>query len=130
MPHCILTVDDAKALRLMVEKALLPFDCEATESANGFNGFFAIERARPDLILLDINMPVMDGLEMLLRLKRTPEIANIPVIMLASPADKAVIPSLPERGAVGVLMKPFNEEALLQAIQRVMPLKKRKGGKS
>lgn len=123
MRHIILTVDDAKALRSLVAQALAPFACDAHEAANGFNGFFAIERARPDLILLDINMPVMDGLEMLSRLKGTPEIADIPVIMMASPADRAVLPTLTERGANGVLMKPFNAETLLKEIGRVLPLK-------
>ena len=119
----ILTVDDAKALRLLVEKALGAFDCETTEAANGFNGFFAIERARPDLILLDISMPVMDGLEMLRRLKATPEVADIPVIMLASRADHAVLPELAAMGAHGTLMKPFNEATLLEKVQGVLQLK-------
>ena len=90
----ILTVDDSKALRIFVQKALNGFDCEVCEAANGFNAFFSIERARPDLILLDISMPVMDGVEMLRRLKITPEIQAIPVVMLASPADHVVIPRL------------------------------------
>jgi CheY-like chemotaxis protein len=119
----ILTVDDAKAVRLLVEKALAPFNCETTEAANGFNAFYAIERARPDLILLDISMPVMDGLEMLERLKGTPEIADIPVIMLTSRADHAVIPQLPAMGARDTLMKPFNEAALVAKIQGVLKLK-------
>jgi len=119
----ILTVDDAKAVRLLVARALEPFDCEATEAANGFNGFFAIERARPDLILLDISMPVMDGLEMLRRLKITPEIADIPVIMLTSRADHAIIPELAGRGARDTLMKPFNEAAVLEKIRGVLKLK-------
>jgi CheY-like chemotaxis protein len=126
MRPTILTVDDAKALRLLVEKALAPFECEATEAANGFNGFFAIERARPDLILLDISMPVMDGIEMLRRLKITPELADIPVIVMASRADHAIIPELPSRGALDVLMKPFTEAALLEKIQGVLALKPRK----
>lgn len=126
MRPIILTVDDAKAVRLLVERALAPFDCETTEAANGFNGFFAIERARPSLILLDISMPVMDGLEMLRRLKITPEIADIPVIVLASRADHAVLPELPTRGACGTLMKPFTEAALLASVQGVLKLKPRK----
>ena len=123
MRPTILTVEDAKSLRQFVEQTLAAFDCEVTEAANGFNGFFAIERARPDLILLDINMPVMDGLEMLRRLKITPEIADIPVIMLASRADHAVLPELPALGAVGVLMKPFDGPTLLAAIGKVLKLK-------
>src|SRR4051812_4051086 len=105
----ILTVDDSKALRLLVAKALGPFDCEATEAANGFNAFFAIERARPDLILLDVAMPVMNGVDMLERLKDTPELADIPVLMLTSPTDHAVMGEITALGASGTMMKPFNE---------------------
>jgi len=119
----ILTVDDAKAVRLLVEKVLTPFQCDATEAANGFNGFYAIERARPDLILLDVAMPVMDGLEMLERLKGTPEIADIPVIMLTSRADHAVMGQSKELGALDHLLKPFGEADLLAKIQSVVKLK-------
>lgn len=125
MRPTILTVDDSKALRLLVANLLQPFDCEPTESANGFNAFFAIESARPDLILLDVNMPVMDGVETLTRLKASPELADIPVIMLASPADHAVIPQLPALGAAVVVMKPFTPAALLEQIQARVKLKLR-----
>ena len=123
MRPTILTVDDAKALRLMIEKALGAFECEVTEATNGYNAFFAIERARPDLILLDIAMPVMDGIETLRRLKEAPELADIPVIMLTSRADHMVIPQLPALGAADSLMKPFNEAALLEKIRGVLKLK-------
>jgi CheY-like chemotaxis protein len=119
----ILTVDDSKALRLFIAKALSPFDCEADEASNGFNAFFAIERTRPDLILLDVLMPVMEGWETLRRLKGAPELADIPVIMLTSPADRPLVPELLTMGAAGTLMKPFNETALLDAIRGVIKLK-------
>src|SRR3954468_11979893 len=106
MRPIILTVDDAKAVRDLVEKVLLPFDCEVTSATNGYNAFFAIEKARPHLVLLDISMPVMDGIETLSRLKGAPEIADIPVIMLTSRADHRVVPQLPSLGAKDTLMKP------------------------
>lgn len=123
MRTTILTVDDSKALRLFVQQALGAFDCEACECSNGYNAFFAIERVRPDLILLDVTMPVMDGVETLTRLKESPELRAIPVIMLTSPADHAVMSRLMELGAAGTLMKPFNEASLLEKIHRVLPLK-------
>ena len=119
----ILTVDDSKGLRLFVQKALGAFDCEATEASNGYNAFFAIERARPQLILLDVSMPVMDGVETLTRLKTAPELRDIPVLMLTSPADHAVMVRLTTLGASGTLMKPFNEAALLDKIRLVLDLK-------
>ena len=118
----ILTVDDSKALRLFVEKALGAFDCAVRETSNGYNAFFAIERVRPDLILLDVAMPVMDGVETLTRLKGAPELSTIPVIMLTSPADHAVLPRLTGLGAAGILQKPFNEAALVEKIRGVLEL--------
>ncbi|AOS45315.1 Sporulation initiation phosphotransferase F [Lacunisphaera limnophila] len=119
----ILTIDDSKALRLFIAKALANFQCDTDEASNGFNAFFAIERARPDLILLDVLMPVMEGWETLRRLKAAPELADIPVIMLTSPADRPLIAELLTMGAAGTVMKPFNEAALLEAIKPVLKLK-------
>jgi CheY-like chemotaxis protein len=123
MRRTILTVDDSKGLRLFVEKALGAFDCDVREATNGYNAFFAIESARPDLILLDVSMPIMDGVETLTRLKAAPELQAIPVIMLASPADHTVIPQLTTLGASGILLKPFNETALIGKIGSVLELK-------
>ena len=123
MRPTILTVDDAKAVRVLVEKVLGSFDCNVTDATNGFNAFFSIESARPDLILLDISMPIMGGVETLRRLKAAPELAAIPVIMLTSRADHTVVPLLPKMGAIGHLMKPFDEPALLEAIRGVLKLK-------
>lgn len=127
MRPSVLIVDDSKALRIFVTKALGTFDCEVDEASNGFNAFFAIERARPDLILLDVLMPVMEGVETLRRLKVTPELADIPVIMLTSPADRPLLPELMSMGAASTLMKPFDETALLEAIRssiRLKPIKR------
>ena len=123
MRPTILTVDDSKGLRLMVAKALSAFACEVTEASNGYNAFFAIAQTRPDLILLDVSMPVMDGIETLTRLKAAPELSAIPVIMLTSPADHAVMARLTKLGASGTLMKPFNEAALVEKVRGVLKLK-------
>jgi CheY-like chemotaxis protein len=122
MRPTILTVDDAKAVRTLVENTLAGFDCELTTATNGFEAFFAIERGRPNLILLDVSMPIMGGVETLRRLKATPELADIPVIMLTSRADHTVVPLLPKMGAVGNVLKPFDKATLLAAIQNVLRL--------
>ncbi len=122
----ILTVDDARTVRQLAQKALRAFDCDTSEATNGYNAFFAIERARPDLILLDVSMPIMDGVETLTRLKSAPELAAIPVIMLTSRADHALLPQLTTLGASGMLLKPFNEAMLLEKIRAVLPLKSAK----
>jgi CheY-like chemotaxis protein len=118
----ILTVDDAKAVRLLAGRALAPFDCDFAEAPNGFNALFAMERALPDLILLDVNMPTMGGLEMLTMMRTNPALRGIPVIMLTSPADHAVLPKLTALGIHGHLQKPFNESALVEKIRGVLSL--------
>ncbi len=122
MRPTILTVDDAKAVRLLAEKALRPFACQTAEASNGYNALFAMEKALPDLILLDVSMPIMNGLEMLEMLKSKPELAAIPVIMLTSPADHTVAGRIAELGVAGTLVKPFSEAQLLAAVQAVLPL--------
>lgn len=126
----ILTVDDSKVLRKVIAQALAPFDCDVTEAANGFNALFTMERERPDLILLDVAMPVMDGVYFLERVKSAPEISDIPVIMMTSPADHKLIPTLPELGAAAYVVKPFKPEALLELIRRYVTLKPAKTPKA
>lgn len=116
-------MDDSKVLRSFIEKTLKPFSCDVCEATNGFNAFFAIERARPDLVLLDVNMPVMDGVEALTRMRSTPELQDIPVIMLTSPADHAVLDKLTALKADGLLVKPFNADALIEKIRSILDLK-------
>ena len=119
----ILTVDDAKTVRLLAAKALSGFDCEVTEATNGYNALFAMERALPRLILLDVSMPIMGGLEMLTMMKSNPTLKQIPVIMLTSRADHAILSQLTALGANDILQKPFNEAALLGKIRGVLDLK-------
>jgi len=118
----ILAVDDAKAVRIIAQKALSAFNCDVNEATNGFNALFTMEQAMPDLILLDVNMPVMDGIEMLTLLKSKPELQKIPVIMLTSPADHAVMNQIKTLGVSSTLMKPFNEATLLEKIRSVLTL--------
>ena len=61
----ILTVDDSKTVRIIVRKAFKSFDCDVLEAQNGVEGLAMAAKQTPDIILLDITMPVMDGVEML-----------------------------------------------------------------
>lgn len=126
----ILAVDDSKTVRLIAQKALSEFDCEVSEATNGFNALFTMERALPDLILLDVSMPVMDGLEMLSLLKSKPALQAIPVIMLTSPADHAIGKRLAALAVAGIVMKPFTAAALVEKIRSVLELNPLKPGRA
>lgn len=118
----ILAVDDAKGMRLLVQRVLAPFDCSIVEATNGYNALFAMERAMPDLILLDVNMPIMGGLEMLTLMRSNPTLKAVPVIMLTSPADHAIMDQLAALGTHGHLMKPISPDALLEEIRNAIDL--------
>jgi len=123
MPIPILIIDDSKAVRLIAIKALAPFDCVVHEATNGFTGLFALERTEANLLLIDANMPTMDGVEMLTMLKSHPELRLIPVIMMVSSTDHKVLPKIAELGVNGLLKKSFTPAELIAAIKAVVPLK-------
>jgi CheY-like chemotaxis protein len=121
-PH-ILVVDDSKAVRLIAQKALAPFDCDVGEATNGFTALFAMERKLPDLLLLDVSMPTMDGLEMLEMMRANPQLGSLPVIMMVSSTDHKVLPKIVALGVSAQVKKPFTDAALAEAVCAVLKLK-------
>lgn len=119
----ILTVDDSKTIRLIVGKAFKPFDCDVFEAANGVEGLAVAARERPDLIILDLTMPIMDGVEMLSKLKSNPELKSMPVIMLTAEAGRENVVKIAKLGVRDYLVKPFREEVLVERVGRVIDLK-------
>jgi two-component system cell cycle response regulator len=127
MPLKILSVDDSRTIRLIVAKAFRPYDVILIESNNGEEGLVAAAREKPDLILLDITMPVMDGITMLAKLKGDSALKAIPVIMLTAEADREKVVQIARMGARGYLVKPFKEDRLIEAVVRIFSLPKRAG---
>ena len=121
-PH-ILVVDDSKAVRLIAQKALALFDCDVGEATNGYTALFAMERTLPDLLLLDVGMPTMDGLEMLEMMRSNPQLGTLPVIMMVSSTDHKVLPKIVALGISAQVKKPFTEAALVEAVLSVLKLK-------
>ena len=119
----ILTVDDSKTIRLIVGKAFKPFDCDVFEASNGVEGLAVASRESPDLIILDLTMPIMDGVEMLSRLKSDPELKSIPVVMLTAEAGRENVLRIARMGVRDYLVKPFREDALLERVGRIIDLK-------
>lgn len=123
MRYKILTVDDSKTVRIIVKKAFKSFDCEIVEAANGVEGLAAAAREMPDLILLDITMPVMDGVEMLTKLKSDPNLKGIPVIMLTAEGGRDNVLKIAKIGVRDYIVKPFKEEVLVEKCGRIIDLK-------
>jgi len=123
MRYKVLTVDDSKTVRIIVKKAFKAFDCEILEAGNGVEGLAIAAKETPDLILLDVTMPVMDGVEMLTKLKSDPALKGIPVVMLTAEGGRDNVLKIAKIGVRDYLVKPFKEEVLLEKCGRVIDLK-------
>jgi DNA-binding response OmpR family regulator len=121
----ILSVDDSKAVRMLLARLFRPFACELCEAANGEEGLAVAARERPDLIILDYNMPVMDGVSMLQRLREDADLRRTPVIMLTAESSAENIATVARLGVRDYITKPFTEELLLAKVARVVSLVER-----
>ncbi len=125
MPIKILSVDDSRTIRLIVGKTFRPYDCVICEASNGEEGLAAAAREKPDLILLDVTMPVMDGVTMLTKLKEDPDLKQIPVIMLTAESGRDNVLHIARLGVRDYLVKPFKEDQLIEKAGRVVTLQKK-----
>jgi two-component system cell cycle response regulator len=123
MRHKILTVDDSRTVRLILKKTFKPFDCEIFEATNGVEGLAVAAKVQPALILLDVTMPVMDGVEMLTLLKANPQLKNIPVVMLTAEGGRDKVLDIAKLGVRGYIVKPFKDEAIIEKVGRIIELK-------
>jgi two-component system, cell cycle response regulator len=118
----ILSVDDSKTIRLALGRLFRPFACEWRDATNGEEGLAIALREKPDLIILDCNMPVMDGVAMLRKLRENPELKRTPVIMLTAESGPENLATVARLGVRDYVTKPFREEELLAKAGRIIPL--------
>ncbi|MFO1487643.1 MAG: response regulator [Verrucomicrobiota bacterium] len=125
MSKKILSVDDSRTIRMIVRRSFQDYDCVVCEAGNGEEGLAAAAREKPDLIILDVTMPVMDGVTMLGKLKELPDLKAIPVIMLSAESGRDNVQYIAALGIVDYLVKPFKDQQLLEKVARVLTLEKK-----
>lgn len=123
MAYKILTVDDSKTIRMIVKKAFKPYNCELYEGENGVEGLAIAAKEMPDLIILDITMPVMTGIEMLGKLKAESDLKDIPVIMLTAESGKENVMQIVKMGVKDYIVKPFKGEQLIERAKNILKLR-------
>jgi len=115
----VLVVDDDLAVAELLRMALGNEGFDVATAGNGAAGLLAIDTRRPDLVILDVVMPVMDGLETVRQLRDRPETAHLPIIMLTACAAEDVLGG--STGQVDLYMaKPFDPDALVAAVKRML----------
>jgi CheY-like chemotaxis protein len=115
-PARILIVDDERQNRQLLEVLLLAEGYELDTAGSAEEALAAVRRQRPDLILLDIMMPGMDGYQVVARLKADPHTASIPVVMLSALDDRSSRSHGLTAGAAAFLSKPVDRLALREAV--------------
>lgn len=116
----ILTVDDSASIRLTTNMALTGAGYSVEEATNGAEGIAKATSGQFDLIVTDLNMPVMDGLTMIEELRKTPGQTGIPIIFLTTESDAGMKQRAKAAGATGWLTKPFDPEQLVKIVRKVL----------
>jgi two-component system, chemotaxis family, chemotaxis protein CheY len=117
-----LIVDDSSVMRKIVARALQQCgvnSAEIIEAGNGAEALDVVRRERLDLVLSDINMPVMDGLEFVRQLQSVDNARGVPVVMITTEGSESHVMEAISCGARGYIRKPFTPE---QMKQHVLPL--------
>lgn len=120
MSASILTVDDSASLRMAIRIALTGAGYAVTEAADGVEGLAKATATRFDLIVTDLNMPNMDGLQMIRALREQPAQAGVPIIFLTTESDDAMKAQAKAAGATGWLVKPFVPDQLVKVARKVL----------
>jgi two-component system chemotaxis response regulator CheY len=116
----ILLVDDSATVRQQVGLALKQAGYGVVEADDGRAGLLMLARSGISMVICDVNMPRMNGLEMLESLKKNQRYAALPVLMLTSERHPALVERAKKAGASGWITKPFDAEALLATVVKLI----------
>ena len=116
----VLVVDDSNSIRDMVSFTLKSAGYQTVEAKDGIDGLSKAKTDSFDLIISDVNMPNMDGIDLCGELRKLPEFKFTPILMLTTESSTEMKMRGKTAGATGWLVKPFNPEKLLSTIKRVV----------
>jgi len=117
-PQCILTIDDDKDVRSSIKLFLEDLDYLVLEASDGQEGLKLFHLHRPDLILLDLNMPGMNGLNGLITLRN--DLPTVPVVIVSAEEDKQIVLQAITYGAVGFITKSSPREQMTEALKQIL----------
>jgi two-component system chemotaxis response regulator CheY len=121
MAKRILTIDDSKTIRDMLRMTLVSAGFEVIQAVDGQDGVEVMDREKVDLVITDINMPRMNGYEVVRHLRGNPSHKSLPILVLTTESDSDKKNLAREAGATGWMVKPFDPDRLLETVRKVIP---------
>lgn len=120
MTASILAVDDSASIRQAIKIALSSAGYAVSEASNGAEGLQKAESGGYDLIITDLNMPVMDGLTMIQELRKRGRVVGVPIVFLSTESDDGIKAQAKAAGATGWMTKPFEPDQLVRIAGKVL----------
>jgi two-component system chemotaxis response regulator CheY len=116
----VLTVDDSPSIRQMIKVTLEPAGHSVIEAGDGAQGLAKAQLSRPDLVITDLNMPTMNGLELIRALRKQPALTGLPIVCLPTESSDSLKQEAKSAGATGWITKPFKPEQLLAVVAKLV----------
>ncbi|WP_375258067.1 response regulator [Citreimonas sp.] len=120
MTKTILSVDDSKSIRDMIGFTLEPRGYKVIGAADGVEGLAQLGSHPVNLVVCDLNMPNMNGIEMIRKARADRRFDGIPIVMLTTEAQKEKMMEAKAAGATGWLVKPFDEAKLVSVVTKLL----------
>ncbi|MGD9157150.1 MAG: response regulator [Desulfobacteraceae bacterium] len=120
MSKVIMTVDDSSSIRQMVGFTLRRAGYEVVEAVDGDDAVSQLAGTTIDMMITDLNMPNMDGIELIKQMRNKPEYKFIPIVMLTTESQEEKKQAGKTAGATGWIVKPFKPDQLLAVIKKVL----------
>ncbi len=120
MKKTILTVDDSLSILQMVKLTLGGGGYDVVQASNGAGGLAKARAGGIDMVLTDLNMPVMNGITMIQELRKLPQCTGVPIIFLTTESAANMKQQAKAAGATGWITKPFQQEQLVTVVKKVL----------
>ena len=120
MAKTILSVDDSASIRQMVKLTLAGAGYDVIQTNDGAEGLAKAKDAKVDMVMTDLNMPVMNGLALIKELRKLPAYQGVPILFLTTESDAALKSEAKAAGATGWITKPFQQDQLISVVKKVL----------
>ena len=120
MAKTVLSVDDSASVRQMVKLTLSGAGYDVIQANDGAEGLAKAQEKPVDLVVTDLNMPNMNGLQLIRELRKLPAYKGTPILFLTTESDAAIKQEAKTAGATGWITKPFQQDQLLAVVKKVL----------